>query len=85
MAVVDLYADFLGGRSQYDAENLADLKRQVAERLNRNDINWSIYTVLVNDREANNELEFADGDVVKVISPGIKGGIQRIRYFLWSI
>ncbi len=85
MAIVDLYADFLGGRSQYDAENLADLKRQVAERLNRNDINWTIYTVLVNDRESNNEHVFEDGDVVKVISPGIKGGFQRIKYFFWSL
>ena len=85
MAIVDLYADFLGGRSQYDASNLGDLKRQVAERLNRNDINWSIYTVLVNDREPNAEYEFQDGDVVKVISPGIKGGIQRILYFLLRV
>lgn len=85
MAVVDLYADFLGGRSQYDAEDMADLKRQVAERLNRNDINWSIYSVLVNDREPGGDYTFQDGDVVKVISPGIKGGIQRLIFFLRRI
>jgi hypothetical protein len=85
MAVVDLYADFLGGRSQYEAENMADLKTQVAERLNRNDINWSIYSVLVNDREPAGDYEFQDGDVIKVISPGIKGGIQKIIFFLRRI
>jgi molybdopterin converting factor small subunit len=74
MAVIDLYADFIGGRSEYDVENLAALKREVAERLNRNDINWNLYNVLVNDEPVTDTHQFRDGDVVKVISPGIKGG-----------
>lgn len=72
--MVDLYADFVGGRSEYDVNNMSELKREVAERLNRNDINWNLYNVFVNDEPVNDDYQFNDGDVVKVMSPGIKGG-----------
>lgn len=72
MAIIDMYADFLGGRSQYDADNIRDLKHQVSERLNRNDINWDVYDILVNDNHVGFEHSYQDGDVIKVISPAIK-------------
>ena len=74
LAIIDLYADFVGGRAEYDAETLADLKRQVAESLNRNDINWGLYNIYVNDEAVGDEHTFEDGDIIRVMSPGIKGG-----------
>lgn len=74
MPVVDLYADFVGGRAEYEVNTLADLKHEVATRLNRNDVNWNLYNVYVNDEPVGEDYTFHDGDVVKVMSPGIKGG-----------
>jgi len=56
-------------------ETMAELKREVANALGRNDINWNLYNVYVNDEPANDEHVFQDGDVIKVMSPGIKGGL----------
>ena len=56
-------------------ENMAQLKREVAAALGRNDINWNLYNVYVNDEPASDEHVFQDGDVIKVMSPGIKGGL----------
>lgn len=66
-AVVDVYADFQGGRSQYAVGNLGDLKHQICDRLSRNDIVWDSYQCLVNNRGAEDDRDFMDGDVVKFI------------------
>lgn len=66
-AIVDVYADFQGGRSQYAVEGLYDLKLHISERLNRY-IDWNLYRCLVNNRAAKEEQYFIDGDVVKFIT-----------------
>lgn len=66
-AIVDVYADFQGGRSQYSTYALYDLKFQICDRLSRNDIDWDAYQCLVNDRAPRENQDFSDGDVVKFI------------------
>lgn len=66
-AIVDVYADFQGGRTQYDVADLDDLKRQICERLNRNDLDWKAYQCLVNNRAPRGDMGFTDGDVVKFV------------------
>lgn len=65
-AIVDVYAEFLGGRSQYGSiKDISDLKYNICERINR-DVTWDTLILLVNDRTPPPGYLFQDGDVVKI-------------------
>ena len=70
---VDVYADLLGGRAEYETTSVQDLLFQINRNLRRQ-VNWDIYDIYVNDIPAyDKHLQLLDGDVVKIVSPLIKG------------
>lgn len=70
---VDFVGDFHTGK--YLVEDVAELKRQVAARLDRQDINWNNYTLMVGEQPVDDTFKPEEGSVIKAYAKGIKGGL----------
>jgi len=69
---VNFVSDFHNGRYTIDG-NVAELKRQISARLNR-EINWNSYQLSVGDNIIQDDYSPENGQTIKAFTRGIKGG-----------
>lgn len=65
---IKLFCDFLEGPLEIKAQNISQMKKEVETFLQRPNINWGLYDVIINDQRVRfSDSILFDGDRVKVV------------------